>query len=284
MVSSLISISLFYSCVYISSHCVCTASPEQPTEHTRGKSKPVRPSPPPRNDRKKVPNKSQSSHNVLSKILKKKSPLIRARSMEDILSAASNIDYAEISREQSPAGEEETFKPTPPPLPPPRVPGAVKRQNSVESPGGPRGAVVPKPKPSFFKSAKSQKPIANGHLPNNPRRSMSPPSNESPASPSDLPLSPLRQSKGQDSGSEVQARREQLLSKMIERMQTRFIALHSYTAPNDGCMSFSAGAMCTVKQKKSDGWWLVRVGDKEGWTPGNYWKEDTKVSKIRISV
>lgn len=69
-----------------------------------------------------------------------------------------------------------------------------------------------------------------------------------------------------------------MLSKMIEKMQKRYMAVHSYTAPKEGCLSFSAGETCTVKQKKSDGWWLVRVGEREGWTPGNYWKEESRVS------
>ena len=239
------------------------------TDQAKPKPKPSRPSPPPRVEQKKPPGKSLSSHNVLSRILKKKSPLVRAKSLEDILSSSqSKDDYAEISREGSPSleHEPETFKPTPPPLPPPRVPGA-KRQSSIETPESPKVVMLPKPKPAYYRTANVQKPLMNGHAQSGSRRSESPPSSRSPTSPSE-------QQSSLDSG----AVREQLLSKMIERMQRRYIAVHSYTAPNEGCLSFSAGDMCTVKQKKGDGWWLVRVGEKEGWTPGNYWKEENRVS------
>ena len=248
----------------------------------QAKPKPKRPSPPPRVEKKKPPGKSQSSQNVLSRILKKKSPLIRAKSMEDILSSSSRDDqskddYAEISREGSPTFEHEpeTFKPTPPPLPPPRVPG-VKRQSTIESTDGasPKTAMVPKPKPGYYRTPPNvQKPLVNGHAQSGLRRSESPPSAQSPTSPPDQ----QRHESSLDNGTS----REQLLSRMIEKMQKRYIAVHSYTAPKEGCLSLSAGDMGTVKQKKSDGWWLVRVGDKEGWTPGNYWKEDSRVSIVR---
>lgn len=216
--------------------------------------------------------------------------------MEDILSSSkddydeipvdsSHEDYAEISRENSPTFEQEIFRPTPPPLPPPRVPGSTKRQSSVDAVDSQRAGLISKPKPSFFKPpSKSQKSLANGHLPSGSRRSVSPPaSTDGATSPSDQAVASQRQdkdktTKGQDSLSDIQAKREALLSQMIERMQRKFIALHSYSSSKEGCLSFSAGELCTVKQKRNDGWWLVRVGDKEGWTPGNYWKEETRVS------
>lgn len=271
----IISICSLFSCIHL--HAVSSSEVS-----SRPKSKPARPSPPPRNDRKRRPNKSQSSQNVLNKILKK-SPLIRAKSMEDILSSVKG-DYAEIPRRHSPPLEEETFKPTPPPLPPPRIPGSVsKTQNCVESTDGPKSAQATKPKTSYFKSTKNQKPVANGHLPSSSRRSASPPSTDSPVFPSDSTVSPQKLNKRQSSP-DIHTKREQLLSQMIEKMQTKFIALHSYSNTKEGCLSFSAGELCTVKQKKSDGWWLVRIGDREGWTPGNYWKEESSVSDIFTTI
>jgi hypothetical protein len=242
-------------------------------------SKPLQPSPP---QKKKVPSKSQSTQNVLSKILKK-SPLIRAKSLENIL-ASSKDDYAEIPQQHSPQMEHKTFQPTPPPLPPPRVPGGNKRQSGVSerytetTPTKTKAA--PKAKSVHSKFGRTQKPlIANGHPPSSTRRSASPPSSQSPTVTSpDSATSPLKSGKGQDTPTDSQGKRENILSRMIERMQTKYIALHSYSSPKDGCLSFSAGELCTVKQKKNDGWWLVRIGDREGWTPGNYWKEESKVS------
>lgn len=213
--------------------------------------------------------------------------------MEDILSSSMNDyaeiangssqdDYDEISRENSPTFEPVAFKPTPPPLPPPRVPSqTTKRQHSVDSIDGAMGGSKSKALTTYLKFI-GKKPVTNGHLPITSRRSVSPPaSTESAASPSDQTVSTQRgnnMTKGQDSLSEVHAKRDALLSQMIQRMQTKYIALHSYSSPKEGCLSFSAGELCTVKQKKNDGWWLVRIKDKEGWTPGNYWKEETRVS------
>lgn len=273
-----------YVCIYSVHAAAVSDQPVRPTP------KPSRPSPPPRNEHKKVSNKLQSSQNVLNKILKK-SPLVRAKSMEDILSSSKNDyaeiakdssqdDYDEISRDNSPTFEPVAcFKPTPPPLPPPRVPAqANKRQLSVDSIDGPMGCL----KSINLKSFIGKKTVTNGHVTTTSRRSVSPPVfTESPTSPSDQSASTQKGSnitKGQNFSSEVHARREALLSQMIERMQTKYIALHSYSSPKEGCLSFSAGELCTVKQKKNDGWWLVRIKDKEGWTPGNYWKEETRVS------
>ena len=247
-------------------------------------SKPLHPNPPARNEKKKAPNKSQSTQNVLSKILKK-SPLKRAKSMEDILSSSKD-DYAEIPQGNSQEMEQKTFQPTPPPLPPPRVPGGGgKRQSGIleryieTTPTKTKAA--PKAKSVYSKFGRTQKPfLANGHPPSSSRRSASPPSTQSPTVTSpDSATSPLKSGKGSDTPTDSsQGKRESILSRMIERMQTKYIALHSYSSPKDGCLSFSAGELCTVKQKKNDGWWLVRIGDREGWTPGNYWKEESKVS------
>ena len=172
--------------------CTCTCTTytyvhAATSEQVKPKPKPVRPSPPPRNDPKKMPNKSQ--HSILSQILKK-SPLIRAKSMEDILSS-SKADYDEIPRQHSPPIERKALKQVPPPLPPPRVPGLMKKQGSVEATDGPKTTMLPKPKPGYFKTAKNQKQIANGHLPSRSRRTESPPpSSQSPTSPPGVGMAP----------------------------------------------------------------------------------------------
>lgn len=251
-----------------------------PTASSVKSSKPLRPSPP---QKKKAPGKSQSTQNVLSKILKK-SPLIRAKSMEDILSLSSKDDYAEIPQQHSPQMEHKTFQPTPPPLPPPRVPGGNKRQSGIveryTETTPPKTKAAQKAKSVYSKFGRTPKPSpVNGHPPSSSRRSASPPSTQSPTvASSDSATSPLKSGKGQDTPTDSQGKRENILSRMIERMQTKYIALHSYSSLKDGCLTFSAGELCTVKQKKNDGWWLVRIGDREGWTPGNYWKEESKVS------
>ena len=247
---------------------------------------PSHPNPHLRNERKKAPNKSQSSQNVLSKILKK-SPLVRAKSLEDILSSSKG-DYAEIPRESSSTPtEHKSFQPTPPPLPPPRVPGVNKRQSSVEryTETTPKTTTThTKTKSVYSKLGKDQRiSLVNGHTPTSgSRRSASPPSTQSPTvtspDPATSPSKLGKMGRGSETPTDTQSKRESVLSRMIERMQTKYIALYSYSSPKEGCVNFSAGELCTVKHKKSDGWWLVRIGDREGWTPGNYWKEEGKVS------
>ncbi len=52
-----------------------------------------------------------------------------------------------------------------------------------------------------------------------------------------------------------------------------FVSVSNYISQTEGCLSFSVGDKCVLIQQ-TDGWWLVNIGGQEGWTPGEYWKED----------
>lgn len=54
-----------------------------------------------------------------------------------------------------------------------------------------------------------------------------------------------------------------------------YISVASYTSQAKECLSFSEGDKCVLIQQSPDGWWLVNIGGREGWTPGEYWKEDS---------
>lgn len=57
-----------------------------------------------------------------------------------------------------------------------------------------------------------------------------------------------------------------------------FTALESYVAQSDICLSFNTGDCCALLMKTNQNWWLVNIGGKEGWVPGNYWKSSSQVS------
>ena len=56
-----------------------------------------------------------------------------------------------------------------------------------------------------------------------------------------------------------------------------FVAVDSYSPQAEGCLSFSAGDKCVLIQKTPNGWWLVNLGGREGWVPGEYWNEEIRV-------
>ncbi len=57
-----------------------------------------------------------------------------------------------------------------------------------------------------------------------------------------------------------------------------YIAIESYASQASGCLSFNAGDRCMLVRQSNGGWWYVNLGGTEGWTPGDFWQEDsTKV-------
>ena len=61
-----------------------------------------------------------------------------------------------------------------------------------------------------------------------------------------------------------------------------YVAMCSYTSQSEGCLSFSAGDKCVLIQQNIEGWWLVNIGGREGWTPGEYWKESLVSSLVPV--
>lgn len=57
-----------------------------------------------------------------------------------------------------------------------------------------------------------------------------------------------------------------------------YVALSDYQSDLPGCLSFQAGDKCVLLRKTQDGWWLVNIGGREGWTPEGFWREEQRVS------
>ena len=53
-----------------------------------------------------------------------------------------------------------------------------------------------------------------------------------------------------------------------------YVSIASYTSQVEGCLSFSKGDKCILIHESSEGWWLVNIGGREGWTPGECWREE----------
>lgn len=53
-----------------------------------------------------------------------------------------------------------------------------------------------------------------------------------------------------------------------------YVAVSSYSSQTEQCLTFSEGDKCVLITQNRDGWWLVNIGGREGWTPGEYWEED----------
>ena len=56
-----------------------------------------------------------------------------------------------------------------------------------------------------------------------------------------------------------------------------YLAIESYDSQAPGCLSFTAGDRCMLVRQSNGGWWYVNIGGKEGWTPGDFWQEDSRV-------
>ena len=61
-----------------------------------------------------------------------------------------------------------------------------------------------------------------------------------------------------------------------------YIAIEGYESQAPGCLSFNAGDHCVLVRQSSGGWWYVNIGGREGWTPGDFWEEDKRVSELNF--
>lgn len=57
-----------------------------------------------------------------------------------------------------------------------------------------------------------------------------------------------------------------------------YLAIESYESQAPGCLSFNAGDKCSLIRQSNGGWWYVNIGGVEGWTPGEFWQENSRVS------
>jgi len=194
--------------------------------------------------------------------------LIRAKSMEDLLSSKESID-AVVPQGSPPLPKRDFAPPLPARNPPvekpiieklsdkdpcflPIKPKAGKTRNPFKrnrnQPESTEAPPLPRTKPNRNLPDRSISPIA--------RHCISPPPS------GDSPHPPL-----------VHTNSEPSIDTEPVRKSTH-VAAFSFTADSDRCLGFSAGDKCElVKKNEETGWWLVKLADKIGWTPGNYWRE-----------
>jgi len=66
----------------------------------------------------------------------------------------------------------------------------------------------------------------------------------------------------------------------LEKTMQTYVAVASYTAQTDICLSFNVGDHCVLLKTTNERWWLVNIGGTEGWVPGTFWDASMKVSKV----
>ena len=219
--------------------------------------------------------------------------LSKARSLEDLLSSAGGSRESSPQRHGSPHSERKASPGRFPVLPPlPATPGTSgsssaggKGKGSVDaessrSSGG--SGVITKRKLVKVKSAGkaggkrfSETPRVSGVPHHILTQSSSPPRDPSPehrgvTHTTSVPTPPPYPALG--SG----GRKHSKNSSNTQHLK-KYVAVSSYQSSVSGSLSFQAGDKCVLLRKTPDGWWLVNIGGREGWTPEDYWKEEAWV-------
>jgi hypothetical protein len=206
--------------------------------------------------------------------------LSKAKSLEDLLSAASSRESSpqrhgspHSERKASP-GRFSVFPPLPAPPGSPRTgsSGVVKRKlvkvKSAGKAGGKRA---------------SETPLVSGVPHHILTQSSSPPRDPSPehrgvthttSVPTPPPFPPPLTTGGRKHSKD--------LTNSGHHLKT-YVALSSYQSSVNGSLSFQAGDKCVLRRKTPDGWWLVNIGGREGWTPEVYWKEEAWTQTTTIA-
>lgn len=68
-------------------------------------------------------------------------------------------------------------------------------------------------------------------------------------------------------------------SPAVRRKTTTHVTVSGYDGSGEGCLSFARGEHVQVLERSSDGWWFVRIGDREGWAPSTYMDECEETAK-----
>ena len=209
-----------------------------------------------------------------SPVFEKKS-ITRTKSLENLIASF------ESSKNTSPKNLSPESKRKKVPNPPPRIPAPLNRLTSSPAFDLDQGG-----KPKLHNPTKQNHGSPNG---------VESPSNSSHSTSKvrgGLPSHPLERSKSPPNGpivSHAVGKRERgevpshhPLQRVLSppsnedsSLPKTYVAMSSYTSQTEGCLSFNAGDKCVLIQQKQEGWWLVNIGGREGWTPGEYWKEDT---------
>lgn len=218
----------------------------------------------------------KSDQNTGSKRIGK---LTRAKSMEDILSSERNEPV--LPRLHSPPFSEQSNGIEAPPLPS-RIP---RQMPSNSNPPGGSVGILEKQKPAktgIFN--KTKKPMSHQGSQNSEFNW--PDSTQSytpPPLPKTNPVSPPSR-KSISPQDKLHPHLQHTMSESTIVTRVPYVAIFSFTAKADGCISFKAGDKCElVRQAKDSGWWLVQIDNKSGWTPANYWKEVKKVSRPTLT-
>lgn len=202
--------------------------------------------------------------------MEKNSGLTKAKSLEDLLGSPS-------SRESSPQrhGSPQTERKSSPgrgvqvlPL----APIAGKGRGAGDQPNESRGLGGRTPKLGGKNKTGKGKQSFETQAPHHVLQSSTPPSGASPEHPSithttSVPIPSASQ-------------QTQSANKSVH-LKT-YVALSDYQSDIAGCLSFQAGDKCVLLRKTLDGWWLVNIGGREGWTPEGFWKEEAWVSTAHM--
>lgn len=214
-----------------------------------------------------------------------KQPLARAKSLEDLLSSPPK--QQPVQRQHSPPsnrriGDQPLAKV-------PLLPSHLKERNQSEDRDFVDANIIPiaKPKPAKLRAGKGKKPISNGQL---PLRNASQPEEQrldllrrNARSPS--PHKPLSQTISAPSHPVPTPTPQFQQGRQTEAVLPKtYFAISDYASQVEGCLSFREGDRCVLLQKTRDGWWLVNIGGREGWTPGDFWEEETRVRGLLYSV
>lgn len=200
-------------------------------------------------------------------LVEKNGGLTKAKSLEDLLASPSSResspqrhDSPQTERKSSPARGVQVL---------PVAPISGKGRGAGDQPNESRGLVEGR-KPKLGRKNKTGKGKQNfePQAPHHVLQSSTPPSGSSPEHPSithttSVPIHSASQP--------TQSANKSLHLKT-------YVALSDYQSDIAGCLSFQEGDKCVLLRKTLDGWWLVNIGGREGWTPEGFWKEEAWVS------
>ena len=191
--------------------------------------------------------------------------LTKAKSLEDIIASSSSRETSP-QRLGSPQGDKKVG-PARVPVYPPVSGGGSKGKAAVDQTSSESKGAGGKSKVKIKKLGKRTSDVQlNRHTaqPNSPPSSLSP-EHRSVMHTTSVPTQPLPPTGGHwPKGPSVHLK--------------TYVAMSNYQSRVTNSLNFQAGDKCVLLRKTEDGWWLVNIGGREGWTPEAYWREETRVS------
>ena len=221
------------------------------------------PPPPPPYAKHKLANKSLSDSSVSKPVL------TRTKSLEDLLSSSPK-ECTTPPRQHSPPNDWHNQTSQPParvPLLPPHM-----RENTQPAGGGDVVLGNVKPRPAKYRAGKARRANGDPGVISPPEL---PPNEHSFLNRSTRGSSPHRPL--MHTISEPSPKENSHSVPATDLVPKTYVAVSDYTSQAAGCLSFSQGDKCVVLQKTRDGWWLVNMGGREGWTPRDFWQEERRV-------